>query len=156
MRKPLPSQEFLVERYEYAEGKLFYRYRASQRCRAGDVVGSLNSEGYVVTMIKGTQYSVHGLIWKWHHGTDPSMIDHINRDRSDNRIENLREVTNRKNQWNRGRKLPTCVYKHQGKYVVRCTLPGRSSTYIGIRETVEEAVRLRDEALANYGIVSPA
>ena len=156
MRNSLPSQAFLRERFDYEDGRLTYRYRVSQRCKQGDVVGSLNSEGYVVTIIDGVGYFVHRLIWKWHHGTDPQMIDHVNRDRSDNKIENLREADNRENQWNRGRELPPCVYSHQGRYVVRCKVPGKSNTYVGIRSTVEEAVELRNEVLANYGIVSPA
>ena len=156
MSNRLPSKQELRSRYRYDDGQLYYRYRVSQRCKEGDIVGSVNrsrNNGYRQTIIKGVTCRVHRLIWKWHYGTEPATIDHINGDRSDNRIENLREVSVRENSWNRKkqRDLPPGIYHHhRGRYRVRMNL-GRPNIHVGIFDSLDEALIARDKALANYG-----
>ena len=154
MSTRLPSQEELKCRFLYKEGQLYYRTRASRRCKPGDLVGSVGGGkrgGYRQTIVDGVQCKVHRLIWKWHYGTEPALIDHINGDRLDNRIENLREATNRENGWNRKAKrdLPPGVYRHQGKYRVRLYL-GKPNVSVGMFATLDEAIAARDSALASY------
>jgi len=68
----------------------------------GNSVGSINEDGYVVVILFGYNYIIHRLIYMWHHGFSPeNLIDHKNRIRDDNRIENLREITPRGNQQNK-------------------------------------------------------
>lgn len=56
--------------------------------------GSYDKDGYLITKIKGKQYKTHRLVYAYFNGRFPSgEIDHINRNRVDNRIENLRDVT---------------------------------------------------------------
>lgn len=60
---------------------------------------------HLATTIKGETCYLHRLVWLYHKGEHPiDMIDHINRDTSDNRIENLRECDNAHNQYNARRK----------------------------------------------------
>lgn len=60
----------------------------------GDVAGYVNSNGYVKIRVGGTKYSAHRLAWLHYYGVWPSQfIDHINWNRSDNRIANLRDVS---------------------------------------------------------------
>jgi hypothetical protein len=47
--------------------------------------------------MNGRLFLAHRLIFELHHGRKPGLIDHINRDRSDNRIENLRECSTSQN-----------------------------------------------------------
>ena len=55
--------------------------------------GSLDKDGYLIIKVKKQQFKAHRIAWLLHYGTLPIMeIDHINRNRLDNRIENLREV----------------------------------------------------------------
>lgn len=55
--------------------------------------GSKDKDGYLIIKIKGKQYKAHRLIWFMTHGEFPDgEIDHINRKRTDNRIDNLRVV----------------------------------------------------------------
>lgn len=56
--------------------------------------GSYDKDGYLIIKIKGKQYKAHRLVYAYHNNKFPkNMIDHINRNRTDNRIENLRDVT---------------------------------------------------------------
>jgi hypothetical protein len=60
------------------------------------------SKGYWMLHVDGGMYYAHRLAWLYVYGAWPSaQIDHINRQRGDNRIANLREVTNRQNHQNR-------------------------------------------------------
>ena len=55
--------------------------------------GSYDKDGYLILKIKGKQYKAHRIVWAFHNNEMPNgEIDHINRNRSDNRIENLRVV----------------------------------------------------------------
>lgn len=67
------------------------------------VAGSIYSTGYLmVTLPGGRRFSAHRLVWLWVYGEWPKHnIDHINGNRSDNRIENLRDVTGSVNNENR-------------------------------------------------------
>ena len=87
--------------YNPETGELRWRAAKGRRnmCRA---VGA-TSRGYLVIRINRKLYSNHRLIWLWVYGYFPeNQIDHINRIRSDNRIENLREVTQTCNNRNCG------------------------------------------------------
>jgi len=55
--------------------------------------GSYDKDGYLIIKIKGKQYKAHRLVFAYHNNRFPHKeIDHINRNRTDNRIENLREI----------------------------------------------------------------
>lgn len=86
------------------DGFLFWA-APRQRVHVGDRLGCLGSGGYVRTTIAGKCVTLHRAIWAWHHGYWPRLqIDHVNRIRHDNRIENLREVTPAQNSQNNGAK----------------------------------------------------
>lgn len=81
-----------------------FRWRVDRgRIKAGDVAGSVDkSTGYLQIRANYKLLLGHRLAWFMIHGKMPSgIIDHINRSRSDNRITNLRDTSQRKNQWNR-------------------------------------------------------
>lgn len=69
-------------------------------------VGTYDKDGYCIIKVKGKKIKAHRLIWLLNNGDFPnSEIDHINRKRNDNRIENLRE-SNRKQQANNTTRYP--------------------------------------------------
>lgn len=61
-------------------------------------------KGYLACSIGVTKYYLHRLIWQMHTGLVPIRIDHIDGDKSNNRIANLRECINAENQYNSKRK----------------------------------------------------
>lgn len=71
------------------------------RGKVGDVAGYKNPDGYLVIMIDYKLYLAHRLAWLYTYGRFPEVTDHINGVRDDNRIVNLREVTNWENAQNK-------------------------------------------------------
>jgi hypothetical protein len=71
------------------------------RAASGSVAGSIHRYGYRVINVDGKSYGAHRLVWLYVHGEWPNVIDHINGDRADNRIANLRDVDTRTNAENR-------------------------------------------------------
>lgn len=107
-KKPIPMDfEFFNARFEYAptksESGLVYRQdvmSGTRPIKAGTQAGCKHDKYWVIT-VKRRQYKVHRIIWMLHKGADFStMVDHINGDGFDNRIENLREATDSDNRQN--------------------------------------------------------
>lgn len=79
-------------------------------------------------------------------------IDHINGDRSDNRIDNLREVTHQQNGFNAKAK-GYCFHKKSNKFMSKITLNGKA-IYLGIFNTEEEARQAYLDAKKKYHIIN--
>lgn len=72
----------------------------------GQRVGALDKHGYRRVRLFDRQYFEHRLVWLWHHGEFPRILDHISRNRDDNRIENLRPCNESQNAANSGPQAP--------------------------------------------------
>lgn len=82
---------------------LFTRRTSLQGVQAGDIAGCKNPNGYIRIVISYKKYYAHRLAWFYVYGVWPKdQIDHINHNRADNRLVNLREATNQENSMNRG------------------------------------------------------
>lgn len=126
---------------------------------AGKVTGTPNSHGYLRICLEGVSYKAHRLAWLWFYGRHPSdCIDHINGDKSDNRIANLRDASHAQNKRNVGRPGNNSsgfkgVYRHTqaGRWVARIKGDGKYR-HIGIFPTIEEAAEAyRKAAEAEHG-----
>ncbi len=91
------TQEEIKRLFVYKDGELVRRVYAGGRARIGAVVGCKNNNGYLVVRINDKLYYVHRLIFTYHYGYNPKIVDHINGNRDDNRIENIRECTQSQN-----------------------------------------------------------
>lgn len=93
----LISKEILHEIFEYRDGNLYWKNNRSPRVRADKLVGTVSPKGYRLVKLFGCLFRVHRLIYLMFHGHIPKILDHINGDKLDNRIENLREATGSEN-----------------------------------------------------------
>lgn len=89
-----PETGVLTRRIDVHSGRGSERGGGKIQCRAGDVAGRVNEKtGYLDCRADGPIYRVHRIIWMWWYGYFPEHdIDHIDRDKTNNRISNLREV----------------------------------------------------------------
>ena len=90
--------------YEADTGRFIRKVDSRKgKAKAGDVAGSIEQNGYAAIWVDGVKYLAHRLAWLHTTGEWPTaMIDHINRNRADNRIQNLRQADNSINQQNLG------------------------------------------------------
>lgn len=78
--------------YDAKTGRLIQKV-ARRRTQLGPVIGGRHRKGYLTVSVFGRQYLYHRLVWLYCHGEWPKQqLDHIDGDRTNNRIENLRDV----------------------------------------------------------------
>lgn len=144
-----------VFRYDQESGKFFWLITpTNNKASAGDEAGSIKSKsGYCNLRYKGKDYLAHRAAWFFVHGRLPTnQIDHINRNRSDNRIENLRECTpsqNQKNQSINKKNTSGCSgvtwQASRNKYLVTVCVSGKRMN-MGRYSDLHDAVRARKAA----------
>ena len=97
-----PSHETVSSFFDYDQetGNLIWKIKR-KKAFAGSRAGHIDSYGYLVVGINGRIYKAHRLVWFLLKKEWPlAQIDHINRIKTDNRIENLRLATPRQNKQN--------------------------------------------------------
>ena len=127
-KKPLPSQDRLLELY-YCVGGVFYRRVSTRGAQGmiGDTPGCAPPHRYRTQSVDNYLYYTHRLVWKYYYGTDPQgEIDHIDRDRSNNNIWNLRSVTPSENNINKER-----VERNGGPLMITDSSGKRTLTPLG-------------------------
>ena len=108
--KPLPSQSYLSRKFTYQpETGLVFSKRSGKR--VGYTKTSSGHKKRVRLTIDGENYVLSRIVWMIYHGQDPCelTVDHIDQDPLNNRIDNLRLITNREQQKNRPRQR-NCKY----------------------------------------------
>lgn len=127
-------------------------------------LGCDNGKGYLVVGFgynkKQYHIRVHHLVWRLSTGTWPvDQLDHCDRDKSNNRIENLRECSNQQNQMNRGVRVDNKLgYQNiserpNGTYRVLIYFGGKIITQKTFK-TLTCAISHRDEIRHKYGLFS--
>jgi hypothetical protein len=137
--KPIPQE--LLARLVYDETSpsgLRWRERYSNRIPADLAAGGKNAGGYWLVKAKPTSFRAQRLVWALHHG-DPGalVVDHVDGDRGNNRLENLQAITVAENgarMTGRGYSWHGVMGKWQAKI---CR--GYAATTLGYFTTEEEA-----------------
>ena len=158
-----PAQELTAEylrsilHYDPESGIFTRKVSTSSRAKVGDVAGCPDGGGYLQIRIQSRLYLAHRLAWLHTYGVWPKdQIDHINRNRSDNRIYNLREVTNKQNLQNAGKYSHNTsghpgVYWHKqrSKWQVKIR-HNQKLIHLGYFSILEEAIAARKAAEKLY------
>lgn len=140
---------------QYIDGKLVW---TSGRM-SGKEAGTMNPQGYKIFKFKGKQYRVQRVIWEMFH--HPILfgfvVDHINGDRSDNRIENLRCIPQGENNKNRcidnrnsSGHLGVFFNTYHNRWSARIYVEGQLKD-LGNFTTKEEAIQARQKGEQDYG-----
>jgi HNH endonuclease len=150
-----PSQEYLHSKFEYKDGQLYWKV-ATRGNRIGDKAGCSHGDGYVSVGVDGKKLMAHRIIFCMQHGYMPELVDHINGDRKNNRIENLRAATKRQNAQNtklRGNSSTGLKnvrwHKLEKKWQVSLRIEGKE-THFGYYDDVELADLVATEARDKY------
>jgi hypothetical protein len=129
------------------------RQRVFNSVYPGKPCGHLSEEGYLVIRLSGFLYKAHRLAWLYIHGNMPTeWLDHINRNRSDNRIVNLRLASTELNAQNASVRSDNTSgvqgvswHKASKKWVVQISKQGKP-THVGLFDSIKDAVAARAQA----------
>jgi hypothetical protein len=94
------TQDKLKEYLDYKEGKLFWKKQPSSVISVGSEAGHINLHGYVQIKIFNKRFYAHRIIFFMFNGYFPQEVDHIDGNKSNNKIENLRASTKSQNNMN--------------------------------------------------------
>ena len=164
--RTLPAQAYLRQCFDYdpQTGVLTWRDRPrehfntdqSHKCWTtkwpGKPAGSPNCKGYMQVGLVGTLLLNHRIIWQLVHGMVPATLDHVNGNRLDNRLANIRPCTASQNMMNRKLGGSKSGFRgvrklKRGGWEVRITVSRQQYT-VGSYPTIEDAITARIEAEA--------
>ena len=135
------TPEQAQELFRYEDGKLYWRIKPANHVDAGDEAGG-PYRGRMAVGYRGRVYARARLVWMIHHGEIPArkVVDHINNNPIDDRIENLQAISQRLNASKdvKPRDLPTGVRRKGNRFTVYARIDGKYR-YISSHATAEEA-----------------
>ena len=147
-----------VLHYNKESGIFVWHSPTTRRVKKGDIAGNVNDMGYIRIRVDGKSYRGHRLAWLYVYGKLPEkQIDHINHNRADNRIENLREVNNIENSKNHSIGINNtsgvvgvywCNTNKRWKATIKINY---KSVALGIFTCFSDAVNARKNAEVMYG-----
>ena len=153
------TKEILDERFVFnlETGIVTNRIKTAKRTRVGEEAGSLGQKGYRQICISGRVYKTARVIWFYANGEWPATIDHINHERSDNRLCNLRSVTNAENCRNQSNASNNTsgvsgVSWHKAASKWQAQIMGNGKAiHLGLFNNMADAITARSNAKVEYG-----
>ena len=122
----------------------------------GTEPGFLATGGYKQISVDGNIYMYHHIVWLWETGSLPELeLDHIDQDKTNNSISNLRECNATINCQNRPLRLDNKsgtngVYSHRNKWKAMIRV-NKKLIHLGVFDTKELAIKAREKADIKYG-----
>lgn len=169
-KKPreLPDYDYLHAVFEYKDGKLLWKIdKPNAKRKAGDEAGNFDDRGYRKLTLSGGTFAAHRIIYFMLTGEQPNVVDHIDGDLTNNRIENLRPADVSTNNWNaKLRKDSSTGVKGVGfdkthgvfkAYVNKLGKRVNVGTYRSIEEATKAVISARREmhdSFANNGVTA--
>lgn len=160
----MPAQSELRRRFDYdfELGRLVYKIPPSpnQPQRIGTVAGSKHREGGWAICFKNVIYLHCRLVWMWHYGQDPGSleIDHIDGNRANDCIDNLRLANRQQQQWNIGKTARNTsgykgvsFYKRLNLWRADIGINGRQKCLGYFKDKTDAIAAYRTAALALHG-----
>jgi len=90
------DHEYVLSAFDYQDGNLIRK--TGRVNEIGQIAGCVHKgKGYIHVKIKAKCFKAHRLIFLYHHGYLPECVDHIDGDKTNNKIENLRAATKEEN-----------------------------------------------------------
>lgn len=144
--------------YDPETGAFTWRVSRRGRARAGSQAGYVVPRGYRSISINNCDYRAHRIAWLIHYGEWPEgEIDHVNGNRSDNRLSNLRVVTHQEQMKNRGMHrnntsgvIGVCWHKARNKWMAQIRVAGKLRD-LGCFTDLSDAIAARKEAEQQHG-----
>ena len=144
-------------RYCVDTGVFTWLAPTSNRVKIGAPAGVKGNHGYLVIGLNGTKYLAHRLAWFYSYGTWPlGEIDHIDRNRQNNSLVNLRDTTRGENALNVGARMQSSSGikgvswdKVCNRWRVQMRVKGKQ-TYIGVFKTLDEATVAYERFAVTY------
>lgn len=160
LSKPHPSKESLEKLFTYdaSTGKLYWKISVDNGKTKMNTEAGCKVNGYIVVMIRYESYYAHRLIWILINGSIDNnlMIDHIDRDRSNNRINNLRLVGASGNVRNSSRHknntsgvVGVAWSKNEHRWIAYIRVANKRK-HLGYFYTIEDAAAARKDAELRY------
>jgi hypothetical protein len=150
------TQKEVQELFDYRNGYLFWRTSGSGRMSTLIPAGGKNQDGYRRIVVFGREWLEHQLVWLYVYGEVKTHLDHINRVRDDNRIENLRVATGSQNQGNRKlNKNNRSGYRgviflpSRNKYCATIRI-GKSKLFLGHFNNIQDAREIYDKTAREW------
>jgi hypothetical protein len=141
--------ELLKKTFYYEDGHLYRR-------TTGKRAGCLRSDGYIQIRLNYKFYSEHRLIYLLHFNNVPDVIDHVDGNKSNNKIENLRPATKVQNGYNAKKwknntsgTKGVCFVRKRNKWRVRLIVKGVEMNF-GLFDDLELAQLVAAEARDKY------
>lgn len=141
-----PSLQFLRDNFYVSSSGVLWRIYPDKACTSTYT----DKQGYLVVTINYRRYFQHRIVFLMTHGYLPASIDHVDRDKANNRVSNLRPATQRQQAGNcKSPSVNTSGYKgvtrHKNGWQVTC-----GDEYIGLFRDIKVAANAYDVAALNH------
>lgn len=159
----VPSISRIREAFRYSEGRLFWRINGVGKKLGAEAGTSKTNKGYYQVCLDRCVMLSHRVIWALIHGKWPEdQLDHISRDKEDNRISNLREASCLQNNGNKllrrdstTKVIGVTFCKRRAKFVAQIKIEGRHKHLGCYDSAVEAGAAYAGAALNKYGEFFP-